>query len=211
METTIGGKNSAIRTWLFNPFHYVAGVQSLVVGAAVLAVTSLIGSLSRSHFDGVIDFHTGLRAPLWFSVAEGFLSWIAMAATVCVAGLILSKTRFRILDVFGTQALARAPHLVTSLAALLPGYESFSSLVAAQPLDFLEVARREPGGFASFLVVMIVTIAMTVWMVYLMYRAFSVSCNVSGGKAVIVFIAALLAAEILSKILVVKAAALCFR
>jgi hypothetical protein len=39
---------------------------------------------------------------------------------------------------------------------------------------------------------------MLVWMVALMYRAYSVSCNTKGGKAIGSFIAALIIAEILS-------------
>jgi hypothetical protein len=131
-----------------------------------------------------------------------------MAVIVCLGGLVLSKTRFRIVDVFGTQALARAPHLITSLAALMPGYGPFSDLVAAQPLNLSEIARSEPGGFISFIVVMITAVAMTVWMVYLMYRAFSVSCNVSGTKAIVAFIVALIAGEILSKILIMNVSTL---
>ncbi|MBW7865172.1 MAG: hypothetical protein H3C30_12265 [Candidatus Hydrogenedentes bacterium] len=37
-----------------------------------------------------------------------------------------------------------------------------------------------------------------------MYRAFSVSCNAGGGKAVAAFIVAALAAEALSKVVIIK-------
>jgi hypothetical protein len=74
MDTGAAKKNMSIRIWLFNPFHYIAGVKSLIVGMIVLTATSLVGSMGRSHFDGVLDFHTGLRAPLLFFIAEGFVS-----------------------------------------------------------------------------------------------------------------------------------------
>ena len=50
-----------------------------------------------------------------------------------------------------------------------------------------------------FAVAALVAILMIVWMVVLMYRAYSLSCNVSGGKAIGVFIAALILAEAISK------------
>ena len=49
-----------------------------------------------------------------------------------------------------------------------------------------------------FAVSAIVSLVMIVWMVALMYRAFSVSCNVVGKTAVSVFIISLLVGEILS-------------
>jgi len=63
----------SIRTWLFNPFHYVAGWTALLVGLALVLAASFIGSLSNSHFDGVLDFHTGMPAPLWVFMCEGLI------------------------------------------------------------------------------------------------------------------------------------------
>jgi len=47
-------------------------------------------------------------------------------------------------------------------------------------------------------------IVLLCWMVALMYKSYSVSCNVRGGKAIGTFIAGLLLAEILSKIAVYR-------
>jgi len=41
-----------------------------------------------------------------------------------------------------------------------------------------------------------------VWMVALMWKSFSLCCNVRGGKAVAYFVAGLLVAEGLSKVLI---------
>jgi hypothetical protein len=45
---------------------------------------------------------------------------------------------------------------------------------------------------------------MVIWMVILMYRGFAVSCNVSGGKAIGVFIIAVLLGEAISKMAILK-------
>ena len=60
----------SVRRWLFNPFHYVAGARALLVGVVVILGAGLIGSLSNSHFDGVLDFHSGAPAPLWVFLIE---------------------------------------------------------------------------------------------------------------------------------------------
>ncbi|MFW6162505.1 MAG: hypothetical protein ACODAJ_07020 [Planctomycetota bacterium] len=189
-----------LRTWLFNPFRYVAGGPALGMGLILIAAAGLIGSASTTHFDGVLDVHTGAEAPLWWFMAEGFVAWLALAVPLWVAGKVLSKSHVRAVDVFGTQALARAPSLVTAAAALLPGYRRYALRVAAL------FTKAAPGGQVQaidpvvFAFVMVVILGTLVWMVALMYRGFAVACNLRGGKAVVGFIVAAVVGEVLSKV-----------
>ncbi|GAF82326.1 unnamed protein product [marine sediment metagenome] len=196
----------SIRTWLFNPFHYVAGGMALAVGLAFILAAGLIGSLSNSHFDGVLDFHTGTAAPLWIFLSEGLVDWIVLACLLLVGGKIISGSRVRVLDVFGTQALARFPTAVTAVFALLPGYRRYGLHLAARYVKTLPDVQTHAADPVMFALTILVTILMVIWMVVLMYRAYSVSCNVRGGKAVGVFIAALIVGEAISKVLVVALA-----
>ena len=185
-------------TWLFNPFHYVAGGAALLLGLALVVAAGLVGAMGHTHFDGVLDFHSGRPAPLWIFVAEGLVDWLAMTAFLLVAAFLLARTRFRAVDVMGTQALARAPTLVTAAVTLLPWYRR-------------TIGDAVTGGIASpadlsvgFYIALLVGLLMIVWMVQLMYRGFAVSCNVSGGRAVASFIVALILAEAVSKIMVLR-------
>jgi hypothetical protein len=61
-----------------------------------------------------------------------------------------------------------------------------------------------PGGsdavvFAAVTGVMLLAV---IWMVALMWKSFSHCCNVRGGKAIGAFVMSLLAAEVLSKVLI---------
>ncbi|HOZ45067.1 MAG TPA: hypothetical protein PLO37_05455 [Candidatus Hydrogenedentes bacterium] len=179
--------------WFFNPFHFIAGGRALAIGLAVVIVASLNGSVSRTHLDGVFDAHTGAAAPLWIYPIEGLVDWLVMGTAVWMAGRIVSKSRFRALDVYGTQALARFPTLILVLVPLLPGFQRQLARLMAQDSDVVV------GDVVSFTVGLIVTVVMMVWMVALMYRAYAVSCNVQGRKAVVAFIIACLAAEAASK------------
>ncbi len=51
-----------------------------------------------------------------------------------------------------------------------------------------------------FVIMVIVSLLALIWMAALVYRAYSVSCNIKGGKAIGSFIAGLIIAEILSKL-----------
>jgi hypothetical protein len=88
--------------WLFNPFRFIAGFKALLLGLSIILISALVGSLGNTHFDGVLDVHIGLEAPLWFFFAEGLIDWICIAIPLFFFGLIVSRSSFRMIDVFGT-------------------------------------------------------------------------------------------------------------
>lgn len=186
-------------TLLFNPFFYIAGVQALLLGLVAILLTSLIGSFGNTHFDGVLDSHVvGTAAPLWLFFAEGLIDWVCLTIVLWVCGKIISKTMFRAVDIIGTQALARWPAIFISLLALPPAFQKFSTELIAQ---------IQQGNYnfnvqhlSIFLMLVVAMVPFVIWMVRLMYKSFSVVCNVSGGKAIGTFIIGLLVAEALSKV-----------
>jgi hypothetical protein len=202
MNTT--PKQRGIGAWLFNPFIYIAGWQSLMLGIAAILAAAYIGSLSHAHFDGVLDMHQGNPAPLWFFISEGLMDWLALGIILLVFGKFISRTKFRTLDLLGTQAMARWPMIITSLIVYPIAFRNASSRIVESlrnPSATISFADEEMILFfiSSFVILLIVC-----WFVVLAYRSFSVSCNVSGGKAIATFIAGILIAEIISKIAIVQ-------
>jgi len=185
-----------VGTWLFNPFYYVAGGQALGLGMLVVFASGLMTVSSHSHFDGVLDFHTGLLAPFWVHMAEPLIAWLALAVVLFGMGLLVTRSRYRVIDVFGTLALARFPTLFIALAALLPGYQRMMPrLLAGDVIWSLDMLT-----FCAALLVVLVSI---IWSVILMYRAYAISFNVAGVRGIVSFILGLLAAEIASKVFIV--------
>jgi len=185
-------------TLLFNPFFYVAGGQALGLGLAAILLAGLVGSWGRTHFDGVLDAHVGAPAPLWFFFVEGVIDWLCLSAVLWVCGKIISQTAFRAIDLLGTQALARWPTLCISLIALPRAFQRFGN-------ELLEQFKQGKFHFDTadaivFCVMAMAMIPFLCWVVTLMYKSFSVSCNVKGGKAIGTFVAGLLIAEVLSKL-----------
>jgi hypothetical protein len=184
---------------LFNPFVYIAGAKALGLGLAGILLAGVIGSLGRTHFDGVLDTHTGAAAPLWFFLSEGIVDWLCLAAVLLIFGRLSSRTSFRTIDLLGTQAMARWPTILVSVLTLPTAFRRFSQQLVEQ---LMKQGKVEFSGAdaAIFFGVVLAMIPLTCWMVYLMYKAYSVSCNVKGGKGVGTFIGGLIVAEILSKI-----------
>jgi len=182
-----------MKKWLFHPFVYVAGAKSLVIGFAVMLLTAFVCSYSHTHFDGVIDAHTGCITPLYIYYAEPFINWACLTLLFYPAGLIFSRSAIRVIDVAGTLALARWPLLFYAVIGFglnptgVDGHSDLNSLLAhiTGPMIALAV-------FGSIFII---------WMVVLLYNAVAVSCNIKGGKAISVFIAGLIIAEGLSKLI----------
>ena len=187
--------------WIHNPFHRVAGGSALAVGLVTIVTTAFVGFAGHTHVDGVLDVHPG-HGPLWLFLSEGLIDWLAMGILIYLAGLIASRSHIRPLDVFGTQAMARTPMLLAALFSLLPGHQRFT----AQLIAGLSGSGPPPsasGDAVAFGVVTLVILVSLVWMVALMYRGFAVACNVSGPRAVVLFIVALVLAEAASKMAIV--------
>jgi hypothetical protein len=188
--------------WLFNPFRFMAGFQALLIGLAIILLSGFIGSLSNAHFDGVLDVHTGRSAPLWFFLAECVIDWICLAVPLFFFGLIVSRSSFRFVDVVGTQALARWPYLITAIVMLPNANRRVVEYLVAELTQGNPAVEIGPMDVLVFVFAMLVTVLMVIWMVELMYKAYAVSCNIKGARAVITFIVGLIGAEILSKLVI---------
>ncbi len=187
---------------LFNPFVFIAGAPALLLGLGVILLAAFFGSVSNTHFDGVLDTHTGRAVPWWFFLSEGVMDWVCLSLVLLIIGRILSKTPFRTIDLLGTQALARWPTLIIALLALPPAVQRFSNYLAARILHTGGAGEFNTADGVFFGAFTLGTILLVCWMVALMYMSFSFSCNVRGGRSAVGFIVGIIIAEILSKLAV---------
>lgn len=172
-----------MKTWLFNPFTYLAGGKALISGFIFMMITSCIAFYSHTHFDGAIDAHIGLPAPFFLYVFEQLIAWGTVVTLFFIVALFLSSSKFRFIDIAGTVALARAPMLLVALIGFVPALQQAKP---GEPIDNTVIAM-------GFLILIPV-----IWLITLLYNAFTVSVNVKGTKAIIGFIVALMLAELLS-------------
>jgi hypothetical protein len=179
-----------MKKWLFNPFIYVAGGKALVIGLLVMAATAVTGYYSNAHFDGVIDMHVGKVSPLLIYLIEQVVDWSLLAVTFFAAGKLFSTSSIRIIDIAGTLALARWPALFSAVIGF-----------GIQTPEFIAPEKLLASVTPTFVALSLLSVVFMIWMIALMYNAFTVSCNMKGGKAVGIFITGLLIAEILSKLI----------
>ena len=190
----------SVSSSLFKPFAYIAGGRSLLMGLAAILAAGFLGSLSDTHFDGVLDMHTGLAAPTSVFLAEGIINWLSLSVVLFLMGKLVSRTAFRAVDLFGTQALARWPTVIAALAALAPPFQRLVARLGDQLSSGVAGPTAPAGDLALGGLVGIASVLCLVWMVWLMYHSYSVCCNIRGGKAVGSFIAGIIIAEVISKV-----------
>jgi len=198
-ETTHGAvvpREMTVARWLFNPFVRIAGEQALAIGLIVIVASGLVAAAAGVHFDGLLDFHPGYRVSFWVPTVEGLLNWSVITVLLVGVSFLVAPWTVRLVDIAGTQALARFPLLLAALACIPePVREANEALVTAA------IEGRMVTPSAASLVAGQFAVACWIWMVWLMWKAFSVSCNQRGGRAVAIFVAAVIAGEVATKFL----------
>ncbi len=190
---------------LFDPFRRIAGGLSLALGLAIIVLAALIAKPQGLHFGGVLYTHPGMSGPWWLFIAEGLIDWLCVAVALLLAGRLISQSAFRSIDLLGTQALARWPTVLIALVCLAPGFHRYAQVLTESLVSLMSgVVPVLPGGMDAivFGLVAAFILVCTVWMVVLMWRAFSHCCNVRGGQAVAGFALALFFADHLSRRLI---------
>ena len=181
-----------MKSKLFQPFFYIAGAKALLVGLAAMALTAFIGYFTHTHFDGLLDVHAAgpvAATSILYYFGEQFIVLVCGSVVFYSIGLMFSKSSIRFIDVAGTMAFARWPMIFPAIAG---------AMVTKPFKDINDVFT------APVIITGIISLVFTIWLVALMYHAFSVCCNLKGTKAVLAFIGALLLAEVIDKLLCVQ-------
>lgn len=170
---------------LINPFRYIAGVKSLILG-----LIFILSSAFLLYSGGMIQdsyVHIGFaRVALWQVILAQLAWWLIPAMLLYAGGLFLSSSRIRIIDVLGTTAFSQLLLIPMIAPLLLPAVKNGSMLVLESVMQGVAPAMSDMmpvmiNGLWSTLLL----ILFYVWN----YNAFATSCNVRGWKAILYFIA----------------------
>lgn len=189
-----------MKTILFKPFERYSAGPLLIVGffAAALAIVASQGFNTR--FDGALDFHTAQDAT-WLQALLDSLINVGTLFLFLYLAAVISYKKTRPVDILATVLVARIP------MALLPllNVNNYSHKVAEGLIAATQNLEDGPEQLLShlpFLIFMVlVLLAVTVWTIILLYNGYKVASNAKGTQPVLLFVAGLLLAETLSKII----------
>lgn len=185
-----GGPGRTLLGWLFDPIDRLGTRRSSWVGL----VAMLLGvGLSRFgvRFDGTLDSHMNpAPTPISAAIADALVAWPLTALVFWLVSLAFAK-RGRFVDHMAIVGLSRVPVLATGL--LLAVMSTFWPMELPEPGNMPDI-------HAMALVLLFASIPFVVWQVVLLYRGFRTASGLRGPRCIVAGIAAILAAEVLSKV-----------
>jgi len=199
------------KAW-YNPFTYIAGFKALWVGLLIILLTSVAGQFSGAVFPGVIDSKIGWEGDFWRHLSYSLIAWLCMVIVLYPMALLLSGSRVRLVDIAGTQALARLPMLVAALLGFFKVVKKVTDTFLIQSLEhirqYVDIEIKDipdPGSIATWEylaagIIVLATLLATVWMVAMMYHAYRLSSNLKGARAGISFAIGIFIAQVISNV-----------
>lgn len=184
---------------LLNPFTQVAGYRALGWGAAGLALSTLLSFLSGCHYHGLLHYGPAPNSAWWCFVAEHLIVWLVPALLFYVGGVILSRSKIRVVDVIGTVAFAQLPFVGMSLFYFLPPMQY---LLNFNFTDVSPVALLSQPEFLIAMWLSIFSFIFVIWVLYWMFKALKISCNLKGYRLGVLYATAILGGDALCRLLI---------
>lgn len=188
-------------TLFFNPFERIAGWPALMWGVVGIVISTLLSYYSGYHYHGLLHFGPAPNDSLLCFAVEHLVVWLIPALIFLIGGLILSKSRIRIIDVFGTVAFAQLPLIIMNLIAFLPPMQRLNQLDANLPLNELTETVMQPS-FLLGIWVALLGLVFLVWALVWMFNALKVSCNLKGYPLGILYCVGVFGGDALCRVII---------
>ncbi|MFV5698451.1 hypothetical protein ACM55H_08790 [Flavobacterium sp. ZT3R17] len=191
-----------MKTLLFNPFEKYSERILIIVGLAFTVIGGYLGFVFNARFDGVIDLHFVEKVPLYQPILEIGINILCTTILLFIVGKIINP-KTRIIDVFLTSMIARIPYyIVTFFNANNKAYtisQGILNLVKSTKTNTLSST-----DILHLLLMSFAIIASLIWFITLLFNGFKTAVNAKETKHILLFTAAIVVAEIISKIAIIN-------
>ncbi|MDH6533827.1 hypothetical protein D0T51_02355 [Parabacteroides sp. 52] len=183
---------------LWNPFIRIAGYQALAWGVVGCIVSIWISYLSKYHYHGLLHFGPAPKNTLLCFALEHLVVWLVPAILFLLGGFFFSKSRIRIVDVFGTVLFAQLPLIFMNLISLLPPMQRMNNMdFNLPPMELM----NQPGLLLGIWLAL-VSLVFLVWTLIWMFHALKVSSNLKGYMLGILYCVGVFGGDILCRLLI---------
>lgn len=187
-----------------NWFEIYSEKALLLAGTIFFIAGSLLGYVFNARYDGVFDVHFADRLTLYRPFLDNLINTFSLFTALYAAGRIINKNT-RMVDILSTSLISRCVFYVIPVfningylqritETLLSGLESSRAL--ANPLANVPVA-----DIMVLFLFSILSIGLLVLFVVVAYRGFKTATNAKTVMHKVYFALAIVAAEVLSKII----------
>lgn len=168
------------------------------MGLSGMVVSAVICYLSGWHYHGLLHFGPAPNPAWWCYAIEYLVVWIVPALLFYLGGLILSRSKIRVIDVLGTVAFAQLPLILITLFSMLPPIQNMTKMDMNMPSAEL---LAQPG-FLVGIWLSLIGMIFLVWALIGMFKALKVSCNLKGYPLGILYCIAVFGGDVLCHYLI---------
>lgn len=188
-----------VLNFIKNPFYRVAGYTALVWGVAGIIVSTAIACGGGIHFHGLLHYGGASNEAWWCFVVEHLVVWLVPSVLIYLSSLFAGRSHVRPVDVLGTVAFAQLPFVLLSLFMVLPPMREIATIQSLQAVDQL---LSDTGWLLALVWIGAVSLLIVIGMLYWMFRAISVACNLKGRNLWFVFIIGTFGGDLLCRYLI---------
>jgi hypothetical protein len=184
---------------LLKPFEKYSEYQLLIFGTIALLIGSYISSFCFVNFDGAIDLHF-MEYQLSFMeiLTQNLINISVLFLCMYLAGMYRYK-KTRSIDILNVVLISRAPFYFLAL------FNLNQSLSLDPNLPVSEITAHLMDNLILFIAMTLTLILVIVWMFALLYNGYKIATNAKGNLGLPLFIAAIVVAEIITKLIINKA------
>ncbi|WP_294304117.1 YIP1 family protein [uncultured Chryseobacterium sp.] len=184
---------------LFNPFGIYSEKQLLVAGILITLTGSLLGAVLNISFDGVLDIHQN-ETDFITSLKENGINVACIFMMLFTVGkLINGKTRA--VDILNTSMVARFPMYIGGIITAIPLLTRIGDEIIRHQGD-LQHLNISPLDLVLLFAISMLLLTITAYYIVLLVNGFKTSVNAKKWQHFVAFAAALIIAEIISKLLI---------
>ena len=163
-----------------------------------MVVSTTLSYYSGWHYHGLLHFGPAPNPAWWCYAVEHFAVWMIPAVMFYLGGLLLSRSRIRMVDVLGTVVFVQLPLIVMNLFNFLPPMQKLAQIdVNMSPTEIMQ----QPG-FLVGIWLSLVSFVFLIWALVWMFQALKVSCNLKGYRLVILYCVGIFGGDVLCRYLI---------
>ncbi len=187
----------------FNPFEKNSENKLLLFGLVITAFGSYLGYLFNARFDGIFDLHFIKNTTLDQPFIDNLINIVSLFATLFLTGKIIN-TKTRIIDILNPILISRVPFYLLTFF----NFRNCISDVTASIVENLNLKAMPthiditPSSMILLMLFAMISILFLIWFIILLYNGFKIATNCKTSMHKLYFALSIVAAEIISKIII---------
>jgi len=192
-----------MKTIFIDPFKKYQENTLFIIGTTSLILGSLLAYLLFARFDGVLDLHFVPHITIWQPLLDNIINTSVLTGILFMIAKYINK-KTRIIDILNSVLIARIPYYILPLFNI-NNYIADAGNELANAIIPNSAIKPEDISIAALLIIIffaILTITVLIGYITLLYNGYKVASHAKGAKPIILFCIAIIAAEIVSKMLI---------